>query len=398
MRRLFAILTVLLLPCFASAQKMDISHWSFGAYGRGSHLFDTKNIYDNLIVGKDYATAGVEARYNTHPKDSSWFAQALNFPTFGLAFSFENMASLGFKNSSSLSNIYNLYGTAKFDAYKCSFFSFGPFAELGASYASKRYDAQENPYNIYIGSRGFAVVGIGLEARFLIAKHWETGINALLYHHSNGMLGVPNYGFNEVGASVFLRYHVGEPYMKQTSKVLKPDFTRKLHWDIYASYAVHSCQGEWRAYNQSVSDPDEKVSKFKAWPRAVLGFDCCYRYHPIFATGIGIDLFYTSNISALKGCDQKLHPEEYPNLKYCPFYTGVAAMQEFRYGNFAAHIVVGVYTFKRLGIEEDLGWSYQRAGFRYYFPKLANTFIGFDMRAHQFDTSDCLEWTIGIRL
>lgn len=393
---LCTVLAMLMLPGVLTAQKFDASHWSYGVYGRSSHLFNTKDVY-NLVQKKDYATLGFEASYATHPKDSSWFAQAFNYPTFGLGFSYENMSSLGFNGNSSLGDIYNLYGTARFDIYKTRFFRFGPMLELGPSFTPKRYHPVDNPANIYVGSRVFVLVGVGMEARFLISKHWETGLNAILYHHSNGMMGVPNYGFNEIGGSAFLRYHAGEPYMRQTRTVRDADFRRRMHCDIFASYSVHSCQGEWHK-DWREEDPARKVAKFRAWPRVAVTVDGVYRYHPIFASGLGVDFMYTSNVKALRECDRTLHPEEYPALRYCPFYMGISAIQEFRYGNFAAHIIVGAYVFKRLGIEEDLGWSYQRIGFRYYFPGLANTFIGFDMRAHRFDTSDCLEWSIGIRL
>lgn len=382
----------------------DRNHFGASAYVRGAHIFDSKKMYDNLLDGRsDYPVAGIEIQHNTSPADSSWFAWAYNYPSFGFGFSFAAQNSLPFRNGSAFGNIWNLYGHARFDAWKGRIFSFGPTLEFGPAFTGKNYHPTLNPMNKYVGSKVFVLIGGGLEASFHIGKHWEVGANATVFHHSNGMLAVPNWGINEVSAGVFARGNIEERHYVQRKKEEQPERPSFNMWniDVYASFGFHSCGAEFDAYNNNVEDPSLKKYNFKAHPRAVIGAGCVCRYHPVFGTGLIADLFYTSNTRELQECDRILHSQEEIDrlgyTKYCPVYVGLGLIQEVYYGDFAFHIELGAYVFQHLGIEEAISWSYQRVGFRYYIPKAANLFVGFDMKAHKFDRSDCLEFTLGMR-
>ena len=123
------------------------------------------------------------------------------------------------------------------------------------------------------------------------------------------------------------------------------------------------------------------------------------RYHPLFATGIGLDLSYTQNWKRLAeyAAIQAAHdgqPATTPQT--CPVYLGAYIQQSFFYKNVEIGIGLGVYLFKKLAIE-DSTWNYQRTLIRYHIPKAGNIFFGFAMRAHKFDRSDTLEFSFGKR-
>ena len=83
---------------------------------------------------------------------------------------------------------------------------------------------------------------------------------------------------------------------------------------------------------------------------------------------------------------------------YSPFYTSVHVVQNLHYSDFSLHFAWGVYTFKRVGLSEDMGLCFQRIGARYHLPafKVGQMFLGFDMRAHFLDRSYCLEYSVGV--
>jgi hypothetical protein len=91
---------------------------------------------------------------------------------------------------------------------------------------------------------------------------------------------------------------------------------------------------------------------------------------------------------------------------YNPFSVGIAAVQEVYWKNFAVHVAIGAYPYRHKGVNGELakangdrerGWHYEKAGFRYYFPKLGDTFLGFAIKSHSIK-AEYLEFSLGIRL
>lgn len=399
MRRVVSLILMLAFAATAVyAQKMDKKHLNVVVFARDSHLLDALHIYDNLIEGHDCATAGVMVGVNTFPSDSSYYAWAYNLPRYGLGLSYSNMSGIRChpESGSRLGDAYTLFGYAHVDLVRTRHFSFGPNLEFGASYVTKRWNAETNPKNYYVGTPVLVMIGVGLEASFHITPEWEVGANAMLTHRSNGMLKVPNYGLNEFASGAFVRYNLSDKYLdhRGACPVERPSFKNWL-FDIYFSAGVHSCDAERHVYQQYVLKEGEpnRWGSFRPWLRLNLGGTVSYRYHPLLATGVGVDVSYTGNWKRLA---------DYYELKYgsptttCPVYVGAYIQQSFFYENIEIGIGFGVYLFKRLGIE-DSTWNYQRTLIRYHIPKAGDIFFGFAMRAHRFDRSDTLEFSVGKR-
>jgi hypothetical protein len=86
--------------------------------------------------------------------------------------------------------------------------------------------------------------------------------------------------------------------------------------------------------------------------------------------------------------------------------VGIAVVQEVYWGNFAVHVAVGAYPYRHKGVngpeakaagDRERGWHYEKAGIRYYFPKLGDTFVGFAIKSHSIK-AEYLEFSIGVRL
>ncbi len=396
----FAVISLAVLASGAwtlSAQTPDSGHISVSAFARGSHLMDALHIYDNLIETYDFASAGVRAGLNTRPEDGDWYSWAYNFPNYGLGFSWSNMGGVKChpESSSRLGDAYTLFGYAQFDFLKTRRFSFGPAIELGLSYMTRKWDAVTNPKNLYVGTRMLVMFGAGLEATVSITPKWEAGANVFLTHRSNGMMRTPNYGLNEISAGAFVRYNLNDrPLGRRGAAPQRPEFKKWL-FDVYFSGGVHSCDAERGVYRKYVlKDGDEnRWGTFRPWLRLNLGGTVSYRYHPIFATGVGVDVSYTENWKRLGEYWELVHGTP---VKTSPVYVGTYIQQSFFYRNVEVGIGLGVYLYKKLGIE-DSTWNYQRALIRWHIPKAGNIFLGFAMRAHRFDRSDTLEFSLGKR-
>ena len=164
--------------------------------------------------------------------------------------------------------------------------------------------------------------------------------------------------------------------------------------------------------------PQEKkaaVSKLKAHPKFSLSFDALYRYSLRYATGIGLDLFYSTNMKDLAAADKVLYSPEAIKASpgYFPLSVGVAVVQEVYWRNFAIHVAIGAYPYRHKGVnsssvatesdkklmedDRERGWHYEKAGIRYYFPKLGDTYLGFAIKSHSIK-AEYLEFSVGIRL
>jgi hypothetical protein len=199
--------------------------------------------------------------------------------------------------------------------------------------------------------------------------------------------------------------------------VENPEFKKGMQYMITAGFGVHTCQAEWNkfAYSDHLSDEPasrvptkEEAASLKAHPKFSLSFDAVYRYSLRYATGIGLDMFYSSNMKELEAADRILYGDAAVDAcpGYSPISLGIAVVQEVYFRNFAVHVAIGAYPYRNKGVNDttlndkfddrERGWHYEKAGFRYYFPKLGDTFLGFAIKSHSIK-AEYLEFSAGVR-
>jgi hypothetical protein len=151
---------------------------------------------------------------------------------------------------------------------------------------------------------------------------------------------------------------------------------------------------------------DTEVTIYSVDPS--LSGEFMYRYAPRYATGLGLDLFYSSNMKELEASDRIVYGDEAVDNcpGYCPISVGISVVQEIYWRNFAVHIAIGAYPFRHKGVngpeakeagDRERGWHYEKAGLRYYIPKAHNLFFGFGIKSHSIK-AEYLEFSTGIRL
>ena len=388
---LLIFISCMLLGCsHICAQAIDKQHLSIGARGRYSHVLDGHNIYGTLIDSHNFCTFDATVGFSTRPEDGRWFDRAFNYPTFGLGLSYARLSTLDFKGDSRLGDIVNLYGWSEFNFIRTKHFKFGPLLELGLAFSGEIYDYNTNRNNTFIGSKVFAVFGTGLHAEWLFSPHWELQAGVYLTHHSNGMTRSPNLGINELAVGLGVRHYLSHHTnsTKQAEAPERPKYKKGLNWNVFAAAGVHSCPTELDGI--LVSDNPSRLAPARFC--GLVAGETVWRYHPIFGTGIGIEMDYNAN--NYRQTDFLLTGKEDPN-GYSSFRVGMYLKQEFWYRRISVHVAAGVYLFKRCGLTEDVSTTFEKIGIRYHFGKQKGLFAGLDLHAHQFDRSYALEWSLG---
>lgn len=390
---LIVLLVLAAFTAYAGPRKSSIfnkEHMNVSVHGRYQHMLDGHNMYRDVADSYGSALAGVQVGFNTHVSDSSWWANAYNYPSLSLGFSYDNTGSLKTKPGSHLGDFYNLYLAMGFDFFRAGIFSVGPVIEVGASFCTDRYNPPYNLPNKFVGSTLLANLAGGLEAKVRFLPQWEFALTGYLVHHSNGMTRVPNWGTNQAAVGAKLKYYLTPQQTDKRIQLEKPAFPKGLKWNIYTAYGVHSCDMELQAKGPEAYPVKPRL-------RAILGAEAAWRYHRLLSTGIGIEGNYAGN--TYRENDLTIKGKEDPR-GYSSIYTSVHLVQNLHYDNLSLHFAWGVYTFKKTGLAEDMGRCFQRIGARYHLPpfKTGQMFVGFDMRAHYLDRSYCLEFSVGVTL
>lgn len=392
MKRLFLVVAVLYVAIPAlSGPKNTIfnkEHINVSVHGRYQHMLDWHDIYNDMLETHGSALMGVQVGLDTHPSDRNWWSDAYNYPSISLGFSYDNAGSMRSRPGTNLGDFYNLYLAAEFDFFRAGIFSFGPVLEVGMSYTTDKYNPRRNVSNQFVGSNFLANLAGGLEAALRVHPHWEVALTGYFVHHSNGMTHTPNLGTNQLAVGTKVKYYLAPQETDRRIALEKPDYPKGLRWNIYTAFGGHSC--DW-----------ELIAKgLEAYPvryrfRAILGAEASYRYCRLLSTGIGIEGNYADN--AYRETDILQLGKEDPK-GYSPFYTSVHLAQYFHYSNLSVNFTVGLYTFKKTGLVEDMSRCFQRIGVRYHLPsfKTGQMFVGLGMRAHYFDRSYCIEYGTGI--
>ena len=388
------IILALLLPLSSSAGEAARLNVAAGATVNYIPQFDDLTAF---FLTKTYDSYNVRLGWDTRPSDDnvfSAFAELFNYPVMGFGFTMTNFDRVLWGDSH-LDNHYALYGFFERPWVRTERHTFGYTFQLGAAYTPGKYDPYLNPGNEFGGSHFLVNVGAGLMYRYHITPKWEIGAEASFLHFSNGKTRMPNGAINQLCLGVEARYHLDESYSgKQKPRFDGPLFEKGLRWDIGVIGGVKQLEGEWQAYNV-IQKVEDKRTEFTTVAKIGLSVGALYRYSAKFGTGLQADILYTSNSKAIATYDTMVHGE---TSKASPVSVGLAAVQEMYYNRFATYFAVGAYLYQKGGICEDLSHLYQKIGFRYYFPSLGGTYLGWFVKSFQFCKADYLEFTLGVRI
>jgi hypothetical protein len=407
MKKTLLILLTIFLAVHALQAQEKYYRPAFSAGAYYTYVPDHEGIYDRLFDSGVYPTYAVAVTFNTSPDSpkSDFFTQLYNYPTFGIGFSVSDLSKIRFKNNSHFSNIYTGYVKMEYALLRNSVATLGISMEEGMAYTKDLYDPYTNPCNTYFGQHSTIYFSVGPQIKVRPTPNLELVFNGLFWHHSSGNESVPNTGFNEFAAGAFVRYNLEPPYTGKMKLPERPsDFKKHIETEIFALGGIHSCKTEWHAFNELVEDPAEKQVKFRHWPRGGVGMDISYRYGLFTSTGVAFDFLYSSNSAALERSDIAIYGEEaVDGVSYNPFTLDLGLVQKIFYRNVAFYISLGGYVFRDVGIHETflttkVSKLYQKIGLRVYFPKMNDVFLGWCIKANNFNDADYFEFHLGVRI
>lgn len=410
MKILTKIVIALTFLFAAQAQAQDLKAKNMVFTAHGWYGSDMERTRPNLKTF-GYMTYEAGFGFQTNPNDSSAFVQKFGYPILNFGFSLARMGNFKFEDQTKFSNLYSLFGSFERSLLRKKYFSAGYLLDFGVTYNPDRYDPVNNPGNNWLSSPVMAYFGAGAFIKFHLGKRWEIGADAMFRHYSNGRLALPNEALNALGGGLFARYRLEDyDYKDYTGKPRrKGDYKHGMQYMIVLGGGVHTCMAEWNAKVETEEDPVKKSEvKLKAHPKFSISVDAMYRYSLRYASGICLDVFYSSNMKELEASDRIVYGDEAVENSpgYDPISVGIALVQEVYWHNLAVHVAVGAYPYRHKGVngaaakekgDRERGWHYEKAGLRYYFPKFGDTFLGFAIKSHSIK-AEYLEFSAGIRL
>lgn len=400
-RKIAAVCAALLLSVAMTAGgSVGRPGYSLGGYA--ALVTNTDNLRDLFIERNGHGGANFQVNFNTCPGSrQDAFNEILNYPTFGFGLNYDVYSTMGFVNNTHLGSFVDIYTFMEYAVYKSKVFSAGFLLDLGVSLTNVYYNPITNPYMYNIGKPFTVFLAFGPQFKFRPSEHVELALNTYWFHHSNGNLWMPNFGLNDLAAGLAVRYNPEAPYTEQVRGYKVPHvFQKGLKCEVYATTGVHACKTEFKAFNQMVETPSKKKTDFRSHPRLGIGFDMQYRYSLMCSSGVVADGVYNWGVDELRKCDEIIYgKEEVEKSKgYSPFNLSMGLIHEFHYGNMSVFCAMCAYLFRKVGIYEDQARFFQRAGMRFYMPRLSNMFLGCCIRATKFNNADYFEFQMGVKI
>lgn len=406
------IAVAVMLACTAASYAQESGKSGLLVKGHGWYGIDMEKSRPNL---KSYGYMTYEAAlgFQTRPEGNDIFAELFGYPVISVGLSVARTSNFKFHDRTEFPDLYSIYGSFERSLLRKKHFSAGYELDFGATYNPGRYNPTVNPGNNWLSAPVMAYFGAGAFAKFHIGKRWEIGADIMFRHFSNGRLSLPNEALNALGYGVSASYRLDDydntAYRTYAGK--RAEYEKGMQYMIVLGGGVHTCMAEWKAYVENEPDPAKQkanASSLKAHPKFSLSFDALYRYSLRYATGVGVDLFYSSNMKELEAADRVFYGDESVDNSpgYAPLSIGLAFVQEVYWHNLAVHVAIGAYPYRHKGVngpeaeaanDRERGWHYEKAGLRYYFPKLGDTFVGFAIKSHSIK-AEYLEFSLGVRL
>lgn len=366
------------------AGRVDAQNFSFYA-GRSTSLYDGR--FYPALFGENVVPAflTLEAKVGWADYSSSPFASICKHPEVGVGFQFDGLRSVKAANGPGVGNIYSLFGYIDRTVLKLGGFSLGYSAELGLGFVfNRRYDPVENPWNVLISEPVNAHISLGIQAQYAFSSRYDVGLGFFFNHHSNGAVTFPNYGINSF--ELALRVGMKAPRSKEelSREPVDDGFRRRFQFAVQVSGGVVSNMAR---YQKCIDEDNIWVND--RYPKFSVEVSALYRYMRTQATGLGFDLFVTPYC-------EKIAENDGQGLKYDPVSYGISILHEASYRDFSLMIGLGRYLHHNDGIEQKQV-LYQLVTVKYYFPKVADMYLGLVLKAHRFMAAESIQFCLGKR-
>lgn len=204
--------------------------------------------------------------------------QLLNYPAVGVTVLYSGLGGMP-----EIGSIFGAYPYMSFNFLKSKKNMLNARLGVGIGYATKKWDAQTNPKNTFLGSHVNALFSINFEYSRLLSDRWQLSFYTGMTHMSNGGSRCPNNGINLWQFGLSGRYFVNKPKERLPLETIDNE--------QYKSWKAKNIS-YYFGFLYSVKDIDEFMGYGRHWSVYNFRFDVLKRVSQMSKVGIGIDLVY----------------------------------------------------------------------------------------------------------
>ena len=350
-----------------------------------------KNAMDEPI---DYFQS-FSLQFATETDGRKLWQQLYAFPSWGFG-----LSAFSFINNDELGTPMSLYAFFNAPFFRQKKWSLNYNVGFGYSFNWKAYHPTENPYNNAVGSNRTGFLDMGIHFNFQLSKYFDLMTGLTFTHFSNGFSKVPNLGINLVSPRITLKYTFkGRP--EKLKKDLIPKFEKQWEflWLFAYSHKQVAFDTLWTDSIINFVPQDYNIYNLST----TVNYQISYKVKFGAGIDIGYDEAYNSFITLV---NQKVINQNAEGNKLA---IGIYPSFELVINRLSAIVQAGWYIYRyEPSIPESTdennviqprrtpAKSYQRIGLKYHI--LENIFLGFSLRAYEFDVADYFEWNIGYRI
>ncbi|MCR5696622.1 MAG: acyloxyacyl hydrolase [Marinilabiliaceae bacterium] len=308
-----------------------------------------------------------------------------NFPSFGFG-----IYTAKLDGDDELGQPISLFGTLKGVIARLGSNTIGYNVDYGVAFHWTPYDYNSNSYNITIGSKASAHLGLGVNYSYTIANRVELGVDAGFTHFSNGAIRKPNKGLNLMHVSAHVAY-----LLNQQRPIVRKFFEKQKsnNIDFTVGFGLKSSEVDSAetGFNRTYYD---NIRFHVATLQAAFLHQYCQRGKYGAGLSLVYDDFYDSTI--LPVCEGDGARVVHGNFSK-RFSLGVFAEHIFMVGPLSFPTQLGYYIYQpNVSKSQKKNSLFQRAGVRYTLP--FDAYFGVNIYAHRLSKADFIEWNLGYNL
>ncbi|MCQ2973413.1 MAG: hypothetical protein MJ211_01235 [Bacteroidales bacterium] len=304
---------------------------------------------------------GISVEYLVETNGVREWETQYNLPRVGVAFYYEDF------HYNVLGKAFSTAIVSEFPCVKNNFFGLDLRFLAGVAYVTKKFDTDDNPLNLLVGSRFSAFFCFGPQIQLFKNQSTKLILGGNFVHYSNGCMQLPNLGLNLLQWHIGVESRIGEIAPKYQGEPIKTTIERKWTKSIVFSMGARE-SGQPEGPKYCITSLTSEISH-KAGKRTKFGF--------------GVDLFRDPS-------DQYFFNRD--NIEYSKkdfISGGIHASYGFNFGKTSATLHFGSYMFSKAN---SFGSMYHRVAVNYLITN--NIIANLGLRTY-FMKAEYIEWGIG---
>jgi len=344
----------------------------------------------DFVMRDYYVSLDVMVGWQTDDHDRDPFDVSYRYPKYGVGYYMGNMNGIVLGSDTmfaSLGKPAALYAFFSAPMYRGKRLVASYGISAGMSYIFNAYDPEHNPFNLLIGSRNNAYLGLSVDVSFLLPGRSALATGVSFQHFSNGSYRKPNKGVNLISGTLAYQWSAYKNRDKSYLPIARPEWTPSFEWSMFLGSGVRMLDTGFDKQN-----PREN----KRWWCLTLSTVAYRQVNFRRKWGAGVDVYYYEWGDYVKNY-RAANDEIKPHSKFSSnnFTIGIYAAHEVGYKRLWMVTDLGFYPLPRVGDSPSSLFIYERVGLRVELTD--RLFVGVAIKAHG-AKADFTEWSTGYRI